>query len=85
MPAGTSSVANVQFALGINSNGCLRSVDAWRYGWKDRPVPLWNYTAVRTQFFLLYFLAGVKKFDTDWLGGFPMRHLNSHWVFDPFK
>ncbi|XP_034255208.1 vitamin K-dependent gamma-carboxylase isoform X2 [Thrips palmi] len=61
------------------------SVDAWRHGWRDRPVPLWNYTALRVQFFLLYFLAGVKKFDPDWIGGFPMRHLNSHWVFDPFK
>lgn len=63
----------------------LMSVDAWRHGWKDRPVPLWNYTALRVQFFLLYFLAGVKKLDADWIGGFPMRHLNSHWVFDPFK
>ncbi|KAJ1522865.1 hypothetical protein ONE63_002010 [Megalurothrips usitatus] len=61
------------------------SVDAWRHSWKDRPVPLWNYGALRLQFFLLYFLAGVKKLDADWIGGFPMRHLNHHWVFEPFK
>ncbi|XP_026271298.1 vitamin K-dependent gamma-carboxylase isoform X2 [Frankliniella occidentalis] len=61
------------------------SVDAWLNGWRDRPVPLWNYGALRLQFFLLYFLAGVKKLDADWIGGFPMRHLNNHWVFEPFK
>ncbi|KAK3909923.1 Vitamin K-dependent gamma-carboxylase [Frankliniella fusca] len=61
------------------------SVDAWLHSWRDRPVPLWNYGALRLQFFLLYFLAGVKKLDAEWLGGFPMRHLNNHWVFEPFK
>lgn len=66
-----------------------RSLDAWRHSWRpswrDRPVPLWNYALLRLQFFLLYFLAGVKKLDADWIGGFSMTHLNNHWVFEPFK
>lgn len=48
-------------------------------------VPLWNYTALRFQFFLLYFYAGLKKMDRDWLEGYSMTHLNQHWIFEPFK
>ncbi|XP_042200374.1 vitamin K-dependent gamma-carboxylase isoform X2 [Callorhinchus milii] len=48
-------------------------------------VPLWNYTVLRTQIFIVYFLAGVKKLDADWVEGYSMNHLASHWLFDPFK
>jgi len=64
---------------------CSRSIDALRNGWKNRPVPLWNYAALRFQFFILYFLAGIKKLDADWLGGYSMTHLGNHWVFMPFQ
>nr|XP_045599854.1 vitamin K-dependent gamma-carboxylase-like [Procambarus clarkii] len=48
-------------------------------------VPLWNYTLLRAQLFLLYFLAGVKKVDLDWLSGYSMQRLAQHWVFTPFR
>ncbi|XP_070186460.1 vitamin K-dependent gamma-carboxylase-like isoform X2 [Littorina saxatilis] len=51
---------------------------------RNADVPLWNYTLFRTQIFLVYFLAGVKKLDIDWVSGYSMA-LASHWVFEPFK
>lgn len=52
---------------------------------RDTHVPLWNYFILKYQFFLLYFLAGLKKSDVEWLEGYAMTSLGSHWVFDPFK
>ncbi|XP_033644268.1 vitamin K-dependent gamma-carboxylase-like [Asterias rubens] len=52
---------------------------------KNAHVPLWNYSMIRTQIFLVYFLAGLKKIDADWLFGYSMDSLANHWVFDPFK
>ncbi|XP_055518433.1 vitamin K-dependent gamma-carboxylase [Leucoraja erinacea] len=48
-------------------------------------VPLWNYTLLRTQIFIVYFIAGVKKLDADWVEGYSMNQLAGHWLFDPFK
>ena len=50
----------------------------------EKEVPLWNYFILRFQFFLLYFLAGLKKTDKDWLGGYSVVKLSGHWVFLPF-
>ncbi|KAJ3643909.1 hypothetical protein Zmor_026591 [Zophobas morio] len=52
---------------------------------KNRDVPYWNYFILKFQFFLLYFLAGLKKTDTEWIEGYSMTDLGSHWVFAPFK
>ncbi|XP_066955016.1 vitamin K-dependent gamma-carboxylase [Macrobrachium rosenbergii] len=52
---------------------------------KNSHVPLWSYTVLRFQVFLLYFFAGLKKLDPDWLYGFSMQHLSEHWVFLPFR
>lgn len=52
---------------------------------KNSHVPLWNYTLLRAQNFLVYFLAGLKKFNPEWLEGYSMKSLNEHWVFMPFK
>lgn len=52
---------------------------------RNTHVPLWNYTLLRTQVFLVYFIAGLKKIDLDWISGYSMGDLASHWVFDPFK
>lgn len=35
--------------------------------------------------FLVYFIAGLKKIDFDWIAGYSMSDLAQHWVFDPFK
>lgn len=48
-------------------------------------VPLWNYTLLRSQIFLVYFIAGLKKIDKDWIYGYSMHSLSSRWVFDPFR
>lgn len=34
---------------------------------------------------MVYFIAGLKKTDFDWVSGYSMDSLGSHWVFDPFK
>ncbi|KAK3891196.1 hypothetical protein Pcinc_004911 [Petrolisthes cinctipes] len=48
-------------------------------------VPLWTYILLRVQIFFLYFLAGIKKLNPDWVGGYSMRHISSHWLFAPFR
>lgn len=48
-------------------------------------IPLWNYTLLRAQVFLVYFIAGLKKLDLDWMSGYSMQSLSEHWVFNPFK
>ncbi|XP_028967145.1 vitamin K-dependent gamma-carboxylase [Galendromus occidentalis] len=48
-------------------------------------VPRWNYLFLRLQIFLVYFYAGIKKFDADWLGGYSMRGLGYHWVWSPLR
>ncbi|XP_012934732.1 vitamin K-dependent gamma-carboxylase [Aplysia californica] len=51
----------------------------------NRHIPLWNYTLLRAQIFLLYFIAGLKKLDLDWVSGYSMQNISHHWVFDPLK
>ncbi|XP_048762582.2 vitamin K-dependent gamma-carboxylase-like [Ostrea edulis] len=48
-------------------------------------VPFWNYFICRTQIFLVYFIAGLKKLDLDWITGYSMQRLSRNWVFDPFR
>ncbi|KAL2079748.1 hypothetical protein ACEWY4_025492 [Coilia grayii] len=52
---------------------------------RNADVPLWNYTLLRSQIFVVYFIAGVKKLDADWVEGYSMGFLAHHWLFDPFK
>uniref|UniRef100_A0AAY4BB85 Vitamin K-dependent gamma-carboxylase n=1 Tax=Denticeps clupeoides TaxID=299321 RepID=A0AAY4BB85_9TELE len=52
---------------------------------RNAHVPLWNYTLLRAQIFIVYFIAGVKKLDADWVEGYSMQYLAHHWLFDPFK
>ena len=35
--------------------------------------------------FLLYFCAGLKKMDRDWISGYSMNGLSRKWIFDPFR
>ncbi|KAL4240239.1 hypothetical protein ACF0H5_001033 [Mactra antiquata] len=48
-------------------------------------VPLWNYAVLRFQIFLVYFIAGLKKMDYDWVSGYSMHSIASHYVFAPFR
>lgn len=52
---------------------------------RNAHVPLWNYILLRTQIFFVYFIAGLKKLDADWVNGYSMQHLSAEWVFDPFR
>uniref|UniRef100_A0A4W6CE07 Vitamin K-dependent gamma-carboxylase n=1 Tax=Lates calcarifer TaxID=8187 RepID=A0A4W6CE07_LATCA len=52
---------------------------------RNTHVPLWNYTVLRIQIFIVYFIAGIKKLDADWVEGYSMSYLAHHWLFDPFK
>ncbi|XP_068277679.1 vitamin K-dependent gamma-carboxylase [Nyctibius grandis] len=72
----------------------LALLGADRYGSLDglfRPqkrnahVPLWNYALLRAQIFIVYFIAGLKKLDADWVGGYSMGSLARHWLFAPFR
>nr|XP_055183102.1 vitamin K-dependent gamma-carboxylase isoform X3 [Nyctereutes procyonoides] len=63
-----------------------RSVDGLLNARKrNAHVPLWNYTMLRGQIFIVYFIAGVKKLDADWVEGYSMEYLSRHWLFSPFK
>ncbi|XP_076642244.1 gamma-glutamyl carboxylase [Halictus rubicundus] len=68
--------ANKFFALDARRTTLKRNKDT---------VPLWNYFVLRFQFFALYFIAGLKKSSTEWLSGYAMTNLSTHWVFAPFK
>ncbi|KAI0978029.1 hypothetical protein GJ496_008813, partial [Pomphorhynchus laevis] len=48
-------------------------------------VPLWQYFVLRTQIFFVYFIAGLKKSEYDWLAGYSFSTLGEHWVFAPFR
>ncbi|CAF0789380.1 unnamed protein product [Didymodactylos carnosus] len=52
---------------------------------RDSHVPLWNYTLIRFQIFVVYFIAGLKKTDLDWVTGYSMDTLGKHWIFLPFR
>lgn len=52
---------------------------------REETVPNWNYLILKFQVFILYFYAGLKKMDVEWLEGYSMIDLGKHWVFEPFK
>ncbi|XP_014206982.1 vitamin K-dependent gamma-carboxylase [Copidosoma floridanum] len=71
---------------GTSANRYL-ALDARLYASEEekRSVPYWNYFILKFQFFVLYFLAGLKKSSREWLEGYAMVDLSRHWVFEPFK
>uniref|UniRef100_A0A8C1VPL3 Vitamin K-dependent gamma-carboxylase n=1 Tax=Cyprinus carpio TaxID=7962 RepID=A0A8C1VPL3_CYPCA len=76
----------IGFQLTLMDANRYWSVDGLRKPRKrNAHVPLWNYTMLRTQIFIVYFIAGVKKLDADWVEGYSMKYLAHHWLFDPFK
>lgn len=50
-------------------------------------MPFWNYFLLKFQFFVLYFIAGLKKSSPEWLNEwqYSMTNLSFHWVFSPFR
>ncbi|KAJ6640786.1 Vitamin K-dependent gamma-carboxylase [Pseudolycoriella hygida] len=51
----------------------------------DGEVPFWNYVVIKFQFCVLYIVAGLKKFSSEWLTGYAMMNLSYHWIFWPFR
>lgn len=45
----------------------------------------WRPCSFSLKIFIVYFIAGVKKLDADWVEGYSMSYLAHHWLFDPFK
>lgn len=76
----------IGFQLTLMDANRYWSIDGLRNPKKrNAHVPLWNYTLLRTQIFIVYFIAGVKKLDADWVEGYSMKYLAHHWLFDPFR
>ncbi|KAM3600514.1 uncharacterized protein V6R79_024495 [Siganus canaliculatus] len=76
----------IGFQLTLMDGNRYWSIDGLRRpSIRNAHVPLWNYTVLRTQIFIVYFIAGIKKLDADWVEGYSMSYLAHHWLFDPFK
>lgn len=60
------------------------SIDARRKKLPNK-VPFWNYFLLKFQFVILYFMAGLKKTNSEWLSAYTMTNLSYHWVFSPFR
>ncbi|XP_069475149.1 vitamin K-dependent gamma-carboxylase isoform X2 [Ambystoma mexicanum] len=69
----------------VNGNRYWSLDGLWNPRKRNAHVPLWNYTILRAQIFIVYFIAGLKKLDADWVEGYSMGSLSRHWLFDPFK
>ncbi|KAI1292033.1 Vitamin K-dependent gamma-carboxylase [Halotydeus destructor] len=52
---------------------------SYLFGWWPSCFPLVK------QATCVYFYAGLKKIDPDWLAGYSMRPLADHWTFGPFR
>lgn len=64
----------------------FRSLDVYLDPSKKKDtVPYWNYFVLKYQFFILYFMAGLKKGTAEWLSGYSVQNLSEHWVFAPFR
>ncbi|KAG4077588.1 hypothetical protein HA402_003015 [Bradysia odoriphaga] len=61
------------------------SIDALQNKNDNRHVPFWNYAIIKFQFCILYTVAGLKKFSSEWLSGYAMMNLSYHWIFWPFR
>ncbi|XP_077505584.1 gamma-glutamyl carboxylase [Amblyomma americanum] len=76
----------IAMLLSVTGAHRLWSIDCWRKQFlRNTDIPRWNYVLLRSQVFLVYFIAGLKKTDRDWIGGHSMEGLGRHWVFDLFK
>lgn len=53
----------------------------WRGMATSHQVPRYQYFVLRFQIFLVYFYAGLKKTNPDWLRGYSMVNLSGHWIF----
>ncbi|XP_071952480.1 vitamin K-dependent gamma-carboxylase-like [Antedon mediterranea] len=71
--------------LFIDANRCWSVDGLIRPSIRNSHVPLWNYALIQFQIFIVYFIAGLKKLDKDWITGYSMDNLALNWIFDPFR
>ncbi|XP_062583429.1 vitamin K-dependent gamma-carboxylase-like [Saccostrea cucullata] len=71
--------------MAVDANRCWSLDGLLNNSMNNSHVPWWNYVICRTQIFLVYFIAGLKKLDLDWISGYSMQRLSKNWVFDPFR
>lgn len=71
--------------MAVDGNRCWSLDGLINKSINNAHVPFWNYFICRTQIFLVYFIAGLKKLDQDWITGYSMQKLSRNWVFDPFR
>uniref|UniRef100_T1GL29 Vitamin K-dependent gamma-carboxylase n=1 Tax=Megaselia scalaris TaxID=36166 RepID=T1GL29_MEGSC len=64
---------------------CFSSIESLFSNDIPQKVPYWNYFLIKFQFFILYFIAGLKKLSVEWLSGYAMTNLGHHWIFSPFR
>ncbi|XP_073952042.1 gamma-glutamyl carboxylase isoform X1 [Choristoneura fumiferana] len=77
--------ALVSFLLACTEADCYWSIDTFLEPENFcETVPYWNYFLLKYQFFILYFVAGLKKGTSEWLTGYSVPNLSAHWVFTPF-
>ena len=75
-----------EFKTSYHKLNYFRSLDVYLNPSQMKPtVPYWNYFILKYQFFILYFVAGLKKGTAEWLTGYSVQNLSEHWVFNPFK
>ncbi|CAH2107001.1 unnamed protein product [Euphydryas editha] len=76
----------VALLLATTEANCYWSLDSYMDpSLSKKTVPYWNYFILKYQFFILYFMAGMKKGTAEWLTGYSVQNLSEHWVFSPFK
>ncbi|XP_065061056.1 vitamin K-dependent gamma-carboxylase-like [Rhopilema esculentum] len=76
----------VGFMLLLTNAHHYWSVDALLWpSIRNVSVPRWHYGIFKFQFTLVYFYAGLKKLDMDWVSGYSMTGLSRQWVFDPLR
>ncbi|RVE39922.1 hypothetical protein evm_015428, partial [Chilo suppressalis] len=76
----------VALLLTFTDAACYWSLDVYLDPSKKKEaVPYWNYFILKYQFFILYFMAGIKKSTSEWLTGYSVQNLSEHWVFAPFR
>lgn len=78
-------IISANISITIHSHLSSRSLDSYKHSSQSSTVPYWNYFILKYQFFILYFMAGVKKGGAEWLTGYSVLYLSEHWVFAPFR
>ncbi|RWS27648.1 vitamin K-dependent gamma-carboxylase-like protein [Leptotrombidium deliense] len=76
--------ALITFLLMFSDASAVWSIDSYINGEREK-IKFVNYFVIRFQVSLVYFYAGLKKANSEWIGGHSMYFLSEHWVFASFR